>query len=215
MKGQSTRSLSEAITMLAFNEEVPASVMPVALKKRRWRCPPNVALAQLVEALHALCDAGYRDDVALWGRTVPGSLEGAPNDSLRRLTKGECLDYRLFVPGYDMLWKGENQGDEYADTFTAHTRSEGLDHVRVDLADLSRLLATHGGTGTAAVALTASAAPFTIAEIDSWIRATPHTSVKKARKEFMTAPRSKGLSATFEARWNAIRQNRVGRPAVR
>jgi hypothetical protein len=216
VSGQSTCSLSEALTELAFNDPTPATVVPVAMKNGDWGCSPTAALSRLTKAVQALCDAGYRGDVAIFGRATVFSSEANPDrGQLRPLTKSECEAYRLFVPGYDILWEGKNQGNEGDDSFVAHTRPEGLDGVRVDLADLSRLMATHGGTGTAAITPKGNSAPFTVAEIDAWIGSTSYTGMKVARDAFMKEPRAKGLSATFETQWKAIKKNPVGRPRVR
>jgi hypothetical protein len=203
MSGTSTCSLSEALTGLAFNDPTPATVVPVAMKNGHWGCSPTAALSRLTKAVQTLCDAGYRGDVAIFGRaTVFSSGANLGRGQLRPLTKSECEAYRLFVPGYDTLWEGKNQGNEGDDSFVAHTRPEGLDDVRVDLAGLSRL--TRG-----------SLAPFTVAEIDAWIGSTSYTGMKVARDAFMQEPRAKGLSAAFEVRWKAIKKNPVGRPRVR
>lgn len=209
MSGQSTRSLSETLTSLAFDDEVSAAGVPVARNNGRWGFPPDVALAQLIESLQTLCDAAYTGDVTIFGRTTVFSSGASPERGpLRPLTKSECDAYRLYVAGHDSLWEGKNQGDELEDTFNAHASVEGLDDIRVDFADLSRLTATRGKDGATA------AGRFTNAEIDAWIRLTQHTGVKKARNSFMKDLRAKGLSATFERRWNDIKKNPVGRPPV-
>lgn len=216
MSGQSTCSLSEALTAMAFSDPTPATAMSSALSDGRWGYTRDLGLAQLAKALHALCDAGYKGDIALWGKRVTKSPGETPHlDPLRRLTMGECLEHRRFVPGHDTLWKGENQGSEYEDSFMAHASPVGLGDVCVDLEEFNKHMATHGGTGTATITPTASPARFTDAEIDAWIGSTTHTSMKKARNAFMKELRAKGLSATFERRWNDIKQNPVGRPSAR
>lgn len=216
MSGQATCSLSEALTALAFNNPTPATVVPVAMKDGSWSCCPTAALSRLMKAVQTLCDAGYRVDVAILGRTTVFSSGANPDwGPLRPLTKSECEAYRLFVPGKDTLWEGKNRGNEFVDAFIAHASSKGLDDIRVDLADLSRLIETHGATGTGAVTPKASTAPFTVAEIDAWIESTHHTGMKKARDAFMKLPRAKGLSATFEVEWKAIKPKPVGRPRGR
>lgn len=216
MRGQSTCSLSEALTALAFNAPTSARLVPTGIQDGRWSCCPTAARSGLTKAVRALCDAGYRGDVTIFGRTTVFSFgENADPGPLRPLTRSECEAFRLFVPGQDALWEGRNQGNEMEDAFAAHASSEGLGDVRVDLSDLSRLMVTLGATGTEAVTPSACPPPFTVAEVDAWIGSTSHTHMKKARKAFMQKPRAKGLSATFEARWNAIKQNPVGRPTVR
>ena len=214
MSRQSTCTLSEALSKLAFKDPTRATVVPVAIKDGRWGCCPTAALSGLVQAVQTLCNAGYRADVAIFGRTTVFSSTVNPHRGpLRQLTASECEAYRLFVPGHDTLWEGRNRGNEGEDAFAAHASAEGLDDVRVDLSDLSRLIASHGASCTEAV--TPSPVAFTVPEIDAWIGATSHTGVKRARDEFLKDTRAKGLSATFESRWNSIKQNRVGRPTVR
>ena len=215
MSGQATCTLWEALTELAFGNPIPAAMVPIALKDGRWGCTRAVALVRLAGALSILCDAGYRGDVSLWGKAENTSPEAGRWGPLRRLTQGECIEHRLFAPGEDSLGVGKNRGSEYDAAFDAHASRAGLGDVRVDRADLSKLLATHGGIGSAAVTPKGNSAPFTDAEIDAWIGSTSYTSMKKARNAFMEKPRAKGLSATFEAQWNAIKQNPVGRPPVR
>lgn len=204
MSGQSTCSLSEALTALAFNDPTSATAVPVAIQDGRWGCCPTAARLRLTKAVQTLCDAGYRSDVAIFGRTTVFSSGANPDRGpLRPLTTSECEAYRLFVPGQDTLWEGKNRGNEGEDAFAAHASSEGLDDVRVDLSGLSRLTSK------------ASPARFTVAEIAAWIGSTPHTGMKLARNAFMKEPRAKGLSATFEVQWKVIKKNPVGRPPGR
>jgi hypothetical protein len=216
MRGQATCSLSEALTVLAFNAPTPARLVPKGIQDGRWSCCPTAARSGLMKAVRTLCDAGYRGDVAIFGRTTVFSFGVSADPApLRPLTKGECEAFRLFVPGQDALWEGKNRGNEMKDAFAAHASSEGLDDVRVDLSDLSRLMVTRGASGSGAVTPSAVPSPFTDAEIDDWIGSTSLTHGKKARNAFMKEQRAKGLSATFEARWKAIKKKPVGRPRAR
>ena len=156
MSGQSTCSLSEALTELAFNDPTPATVVPVAVKDRRWGCSPTAARSRLTKAVHALCDAGYSGEVILWGRSVTQSPGTTPSlGRLRKLRRTECLENRRFVAGRDGLWPGCNRGDELADSFAAFAAEEeglGVDAICVDQAGFNNLLAKHRGHGSAAKA---------------------------------------------------------------
>lgn len=55
--------------------------------------------------------------------------------------------------------------------------------------------------------------PFTELEIASWIKESAVTNMVSARKIFMQNPRAKGLSATFDAVWREVVNNRRGRPS--
>jgi hypothetical protein len=152
MSGQPTFTLLEALTTLAFDDKVSVSMLPVALEQQRWGCTRADALARLESALYTLCDAGYRGDVALWGRTVTSSPGATPQlGALRRLSEAECLEYRLFLPSYDALWQGANQDGEFGDAFTAHASLAQLGDVCVDLVGLTKLAKTFFRSGTGAM----------------------------------------------------------------
>lgn len=138
MNAPPTCSLSEAITYLAFNAPISATVVPIALNDGRWNCTRDVALSKLHHALNVLCNAGYNGSVQLWGRTVNTSSSATP-EPLRCLSKAECIDYRLIVLGRDALWQGKNQLDEFRDAFAAYASSDRLEDVRVDMVDLDTL----------------------------------------------------------------------------
>lgn len=165
MSGQSTCSLSEALTELAFNDPTPATVVPIAVKDGRWGCSPTAARSRLTKAVHALCDAGYSREVILWGRSITQSPGAAPClGRLRKLHRTECLENRRFVPGRDGLWPGSNRGDEFPDSFAAFAAEAdgvGLDAICVDQADFNKLLARHRGVSSAAKASPKGAATTT------------------------------------------------------
>ena len=141
MSGQSTCSLSEALTALAFNDPTPAAIVPDALKTERWACSSAEALMRMNAAVHTLCDAGYRGDVKIWGRPITRSQDVAPRLGIpKKLDQAECLHNRLFVPGRDGLWPGGD--DEYADMFSAEASGGGFDEVRVDQAEFDKFRAT-------------------------------------------------------------------------
>lgn len=138
MKQSPTYSLSEALTALAFEDPVQVGAVPQALRDGRWHCTRAIALSELVKALITICNGGYDGRVKIWGRPVNPSSQSPPAP-LRKLSEAECLDCRKIVPGFDSLWLGESQLDEYDNAFDAHTSSPQFEDVQVDNADLEAL----------------------------------------------------------------------------
>ncbi len=216
MSGKQTCTLSEALSEIAFGTPTSAKKLPRVVHRREWVGAHKVAWARLHSALQSVCDGGYCRTVAIWGRTASFPATGtAQTGRLRLLTRAECEAYRLFVPGHDNLWDGSALGVEFADSFRAYAMRTGIADVRVDRTDLSKLIAALSTGDRIDADSDGVIVPFTNLEIDSWIKTTHHTGMKKARDAFMKHPRAKGLSATFERRWNDIKQNPVGRPKSR
>lgn len=117
-------------------------MVPDAIKNQRWGCSSADALMRLNAAVHALCDAGYRGDLKIWGSPVTQSADlhsrmGAP----KKLDQAECLHNRLRVHNRDALRPGSGGSDEFSDMFAAEASIGGFDAVCVDRAELDRLLA--------------------------------------------------------------------------
>lgn len=151
MSRASTFSFTEALTRLAFGDATPATAILSALSDGRWDRSRSDALAQLTAAVHALCDAGYSGDVKLWGKSATRSADATLHvGPLRQLTQADCVQFRLFTPRRDALWSGNNQGDEFADSFAAEVSVDGLDELCVDQADFNKFLAKAPKTRTTA-----------------------------------------------------------------
>jgi hypothetical protein len=124
-----------------------------------------------------------------------------------KLTPEDHKNYSAYIVGAgDALWPLGTGTDEYANAFDGYASATCVMDI---------VILRDGFEAVFVTPLSDVAAPFTVAEIDAWIKATQLTGMKKARDAFMKEPRAKGLSAAFEARWNAMKQNPVGRPSGR
>lgn len=208
-------SLSHAVSWIALRHSIagPALSVLLGIGMRRGRGEVihdermDTAIAIAVERLTDLASGGA---ITMRGRFFRDVLDDEIKILTRRIPPVRLADYRWFdtlddalYRGLGIAWAKDRRELLYPPRDDGHYR-----FVTVNRAGLMLEFPPEKGEPQSVLA------PFTDTEIDDWIRSTPHTGMKLARNAFMTEPRAKGLSATFEARWNAIKGNRVGRPRV-
>lgn len=208
-------SLSHAVSWIAFQHSVagPALSVLLGIGTQRGRGEGihdewmDTAIVTAVERLTDLASGGA---ITMRGRFFRDVLDDETRIFTRRILPVRLADYRWFdtlddalYRGLGIAWAKERRELVYPPRDDGHYR-----FVTVNRTDL--MLEFPPGRGKPQSMI----APFTVAEIDDWIRATPHTGMKLARNAFMKESRAKGLSATFETQWNAIKRNSVGRPRI-
>lgn len=208
-------SLSHAVSWIALQHSVagPAlsDLLGIGTQSGRGTVIQNermdTAIATAVERLTELASGGA---INMRGRFFRDVLDDEIKIFTRRIPPVRLADYRWFDTFDDALYRGlgiawakDRRELLYPPRDDGHYR-----FVTVNRAGLMLEFPPEKGESQTVLS------SFTDTEIDDWIRSTPHTGMKLARNAFMTEPRAKGLSATFEARWNAIKRNRVGRPRV-
>lgn len=206
-------SLSHAVSWIAMQHSVagPALSVLLGIGTQRGRGEVNrderldTAITIAVERLTDLASGGA---ITVRGRFFRDVLDDEIEIFTEQILPVRLADYRWFdtlddalYRGLGIAWAKDRRSPVYPPGDDGHYR-----FVTVNRADLMMEFPPEKGQPQSVLA------PFTDTEIDDWIRSTPHTGMKLARNAFMKEPRAKGLSATFEARWNAIKQNRVGRP---
>lgn len=159
----------------------------------------------VLSAVKQLTDLGTSEAVEIRGKYFRNILDDDIEIFTEQIPPSRLADFRWFDTLDDSLYRGlglawgENRRElRYPPRDDRHYR-----FVTVKQSDLRREFPA---------TLVVETDPFTNAEIDHWIHSTPHTGMKVARRAFMSLKSAKGLSAAFEMRWNAIKQNKVGRP---
>jgi len=108
-------TLTEAITMLAFDNPVKAREISRAIADGLLGADRQEVLNRIAGAAREICDAGFAGEIECVGRKA----YGLPGDAGRRtepfvtLTRADYQGYPHYIAGYDALWKG---GDETGET---------------------------------------------------------------------------------------------------
>ena len=209
-------SLSHAVTWIALRHSIAGPALSIILGLGKRRSKKAVFQDQEIDdamavAVRRLTDFGLGQKIAMHGRFFRDVLDDEIEIFTEHIPAVRLADFRWFDTLDDSLHRGEGLawakdrrqpcypvGDDRHFRFVTVNRAQLMLEFPPDNFDLQD-------------------APvyFTNAEIDDWILSTSCTGMKVARNAFMAEPRAKGLSATFEKRWNEIKQNKVGRPRCR
>ena len=162
-------------------------------------------------AVQRLADFGLDQKIVLYGRFFRDVLDNEFEIFTEQIPAVRLADYQWFDTlddslhrGSGQVWTGDPSKPNYPYGDDRHYR-----FVTVSRADLIREFPASTATQQTGVSL------FTVAEIDAWIESAPYSGMKVARKAFLKELRAKGLSASFEREWQAIKKNPVGRPITR
>lgn len=208
-------SLSHAASWIALQHSVAGPALSALLGIGAQRGRGGVIHDEhmdtaIATAVERLTDLGSGGAIMMRGRFFRDVLDDEIRIFTRRIPPVRLAEYRWFDTLDDSLYRG--LGIAWAKDrreLRYPPRDDG--HYRFVTVNRTDLMLEFPPENVEPQAVLAS---FTNTEIDDWIRSTLHTGMKVARNAFMTERRAKGLSATFEARWNAIKRNRVGRPRV-
>jgi hypothetical protein len=163
----------------------------------------------LAEAAERLFNMASENKIAMYGQEFQNCLDVRPDVRTDQIPACRFHDYRCFDPLNDTLYRGNGLAWVRVSGGTqlcSQPDERQFRYVVANRCDFEREFYSVGA------GLQGRPDPFAIAEIDDWIRSKSFTGMKVARREFMKQPRAQGLSATFEKRWNYIKQNKRGRP---
>lgn len=209
-------SLTHAITWIAFRHSIAGPDLSIILgigkKRRKEDAFHDKQIDEaIVLAVRRLTDLGLGQKIAINGKFFRDVLHDEIEIFTEHIPAVRLADFQWFDTLDDSLHRGE--GLAWAKDRRQPCYPVGDDrHFRFVTVNRAELMLEFPPDNFNVQAVPAS---FTNAEIDDWIRSTSSTGMKVARNVFMSEPRAKGLSATFEKRWNAIKQNKVGRPKGR
>ena len=187
MSGPSHVSLSEALTLLAFNDPVTADRLGAAISSERWGVDRDSAYETLAGTANVFCDLGFAGELECWGRrsSDPSDSCGVDGGDYFKLTQADFLGYRQFVIGHDALWKvkGDVDPDEFSITFSAFASASCIRSIRVDRNALGR-----------SPGAKANVAKFTDVERAEWIQNCSERNGDDAYRHFKADPRWDGTT---------------------
>jgi len=147
MVSLATISLSEALSSIAFNQELSGPMILAALDDGRLGIGRRAAQDRLEGVVDKLCDAGHTGRIKFWGVNNFESARSTQSESeLRQLDQIDFVEFRLFVAGTDILASGANEGNEFSDSFAASSATRKIDRICVDRVSFEKLKAETSGS---------------------------------------------------------------------
>jgi hypothetical protein len=209
MSQQKYITLSEAVSLLAFNKRFTAERLTKELTQGHYKSNRVATELALQTAANRICNLGLADEIECFGYAVNPK---APT-TYSKLQPTDFRNYPWFLYVNDALVRGDLQKpvghSEYSIAFHLYDEGDYFRDVVVDVASFVRSF----GVAMPPPMTSSKIVPFTLAQLRTWMAGQPRGVARSAWNANKADPRFSGFRRPqFEKEWSIVHKTTRGRP---